>query len=235
MHSDCPELTATSDGGVDESALSLLLCEGMAPLDLPAPCHAGLRSRLLLRVGESVRRHAGLITIRPDDGPWCAVKAGIRAKILRQGPRGASALIEFAPAATLPVHRHHHLEEGIVLRGGLQLGGLDLLPGDYHVSPPGSRHGQDFLTRRWLGLPARDFSGEHHRHPGRSARWPAARRWTSDAYRLRPRRPLGARCRRYRAENSLARRRRDFAPCSAWRPGAACRRTPTAARRSASC
>jgi quercetin dioxygenase-like cupin family protein len=150
MHSDCPELTATSDGGVDESALSLLLCEGMAPLDLPAPCHAGLRSRLLLRVGESVRRHAGLITIRPDDGPWCAVKAGIRAKILRQGPRGASALIEFAPAATLPVHRHHHLEEGIVLRGGLQLGGLDLLPGDYHVSPPGSRHAR--ISSREGGL-----------------------------------------------------------------------------------
>jgi quercetin dioxygenase-like cupin family protein len=150
MPSDCQKVIATSDGGVDESALSLLLCESMLPLDSSAARHAGLRSRLLRRVRESARRHAGLITIRADDGTWLAVKAGIRAKLLREGPHGASALIEFAPAATLPAHRHHYLEEGIVLRGRLQLGDLDLLPGDYHVSPPGSRH--DRISSREGGL-----------------------------------------------------------------------------------
>jgi len=40
----------------------------------------------------------------------------------------------------LPIHRHNWLEEGIVLRGGLQMGELDLGVFDYHVSAPGSRH-----------------------------------------------------------------------------------------------
>jgi len=66
----------------------------------------------------------------------------VRAKTLHQGPTGSSVLIELAAGAALPVHRHRHLEEGIVLRGGLQLGDLELGPGDYHVSPAGSRHGR---------------------------------------------------------------------------------------------
>jgi len=59
-------------------------------------------------------------------------------------------LIELAAGAVLPVHRHQHLEEGIVLRGSLQLGDLNLVPGDYHVSPPGSRHGR--ISSRSGGL-----------------------------------------------------------------------------------
>jgi hypothetical protein len=38
------------------------------------------------------------------------------------------------------VHRHNWIEEGIVLKGGLQMGALDLGLFDYHLSPAGSRH-----------------------------------------------------------------------------------------------
>ena len=124
----------------DTRILTRLICEGLLPIDLPVRQRTDLRSRLLCRIGDSVRRHAGLLTVRAGDGNWRVLKAGIRVKTLWEGPQGASVLIELAPGAMLPVHRHHHLEEGIVLRGGLQLGELNLGAGDYHVSPPGSRH-----------------------------------------------------------------------------------------------
>lgn len=139
MNLKAPQWTASADES-SENELNLLLCDGLAPVDLQPAEHAGLRSRLLRRVGDSVRRHAPLQTVRQDDGTWRAIKAGIRAKTLWEGPQGASVLIELSPAATLPVHRHQHLEEGIVLHGSLQIGDLTLGPGDYHISPPGSRH-----------------------------------------------------------------------------------------------
>lgn len=89
-----------------------------------------------------MRRHAGLITVRSGDGAWRTLKAGVRVKRLGEGRQGSSVLIELSPGASLPTHRHQHLEEGIVLRGELRLGDLHLAPGDYHVSPPGSRHGR---------------------------------------------------------------------------------------------
>ena len=130
--------TPEDDG--DSRTLTPLICEGLLPIELPARQRTDLRDRLLRRVGDSVRRHSGLLTVRTGDGIWRTVKAGVRTKTLWKGPQGASLLIELAPGAMLPVHRHCHLEEGIVLRGSLQLGALNLGPGDYHVSPPGSRH-----------------------------------------------------------------------------------------------
>jgi len=139
-----------SDGGVDTGEVDRLICEGLAPVALSADRHAGLRARLLQRAGESASRLAGLLTVRSGEGTWTRVKAGVRAKILHRGRQGASVLIEFAPGASLPVHRHRQLEEGIILRGSLQLGELDLVAGDYHVSPAGSRHGR--IAARQGGL-----------------------------------------------------------------------------------
>lgn len=133
-----------------DNELNRLLCEGLAAREVPVAERTAVRGRVLTRVGDSIRRHAGVITVRAQDGAWHDVKNGIRAKTLWQGPEGASVLIEFAAGAMLPVHRHHHLEEGIVLAGGLQLGELDLGPGDYHVSLPGSRHGR--IASRQGGL-----------------------------------------------------------------------------------
>lgn len=134
----------------EQEALQRMICEGLAPIALPAADAAGLRSRLLQRVGSSARRHAGLITVRAGDGTWRALVKGVRSKLLHAGADGASVLIELAAGATLPVHRHQHLEEGIILRGSLQLDDLNLVPGDYHVSPPGSRHGR--ISSRSGGL-----------------------------------------------------------------------------------
>jgi quercetin dioxygenase-like cupin family protein len=136
--------------GLNETEINRLIFEGLAPLEVPPDQRGSLRQRLLARVAESRRRHAGLVTVRAADGTWRDIKAGVRAKTLREGPAGASVLIELAPGAALPVHRHSHLEEGIVLQGGLQLDDLELGPGDYHVSPAGSRHGR--ISSRQGGL-----------------------------------------------------------------------------------
>jgi quercetin dioxygenase-like cupin family protein len=94
----------------------------------------------MARVAQSIARQAGLLTVRLKDGAWQTLKSGIRFKPLWTGPEGSSVLIEFAPGASLLAHRHNWLEEGIVLRGGLQMGKLELGLFDYHVSPAGSRH-----------------------------------------------------------------------------------------------
>ncbi|MDX5363613.1 MAG: cupin domain-containing protein [Pseudazoarcus pumilus] len=108
--------------------------------DSPPSAAGGMRERLLARAAASRARHAGQRTVRTREGAWRTLKAGVRAKTLYDGPHGSSVLIELAPGASLPPHRHRHLEEGIVLRGSMQMGELDLGPGDYHVSAPGSRH-----------------------------------------------------------------------------------------------
>lgn len=124
----------------EQALLNGLLLEGVAPLEIPPGKNEALRRRLRTRISQSVRDHAGLLTVRARTGGWWKVKAGIRAKPLWRGTAGNSVLLEFAPGTALPVHRHRWTEEGIVLRGGLQMGDLELGPGDYHVSPAGSRH-----------------------------------------------------------------------------------------------
>lgn len=123
-----------------QAELNRLIAEGLSPI-APAPAQREkLRSDLMERAARSIREHAGLLTVRPNDGIWQPLKPGIRFKLLWTGPEGSSVLIEFAPGTALPSHRHNWLEEGMVLRGGLQMGDLELGPLDYHAAPAGSRH-----------------------------------------------------------------------------------------------
>jgi quercetin dioxygenase-like cupin family protein len=101
-----------------------------------------LEKRLENRVQTSIDKHSGLRTVRSREGVWSDLMAGIRYKPLWESPQGNSVLVEFAPGASLPLHRHNYLEEGIVLSGCLQLDDLELTQFDYHVSPAGSRHGR---------------------------------------------------------------------------------------------
>jgi quercetin dioxygenase-like cupin family protein len=150
MNSPPTHLGSTAAENDEQEALQGMICDGLAPIALPPGAAGGLRSRLLQRVGDSARRHTGLITVRTGDGTWRKLVKGVRSKLLHAGADGASVLIELAAGAVLPVHRHQHLEEGIVLRGSLQLGDLNLVPGDYHASPAGSRHGR--ISSRSGGL-----------------------------------------------------------------------------------
>ena len=123
----------------DETELNRLL-DGLAPIT-PEPGQAdSLRASIMHRVSQSIATHAGLLTVRSNHGVWKTLKAGIRYKLLRRSAQGSSVLIEFAPGASLPPHRHNWMEEGIVLCGDLSMGDLQLGSFDYHMSPKGSRH-----------------------------------------------------------------------------------------------
>lgn len=124
----------------DDEEMMMLIAPEISASAVPGELRQRLRQRLDTRLGDSLRRHAGLLTLRGRDGTWSELKSGVRTKLLWQAEGGSSVLIRLDPGATLPMHRHRFLEEGIVLSGGMQIGDLDLGPGDYHVSAPGSRH-----------------------------------------------------------------------------------------------
>lgn len=124
----------------DQVELNSLLLDGMAPIAPNSKQREILRNRILERITHSIADQASLLTVRLKDGVWQTLKSGIRFKPLWTGSEGSSVLIEFEPGAALPAHRHNWVEEGIVLRGDLEMGELQLGPFDYHMSPIGSRH-----------------------------------------------------------------------------------------------
>jgi len=121
--------------------LDSLLFEALPQMPPSASKSSAMRGRLLARAAASAAESALLKTIRARDGAWFSPLKGVRVKPLWAGPDGNSVLLELAAGASLPIHRHLHAEEGIVLQGRLQTDDLDLGVGDYHYSPAGSRHG----------------------------------------------------------------------------------------------
>ncbi|QSA97935.1 cupin domain-containing protein [Methylococcus sp. EFPC2] len=121
--------------------LDCLLWENLA--EIPPPQRGvAIRQRLMSKIARSAADNANFLTVRGNRGAWSRLRPGVRYKPLWNGSEGNSMLLELAPGAGLPIHRHRWIEEGIVLDGGLQMGDLDLGPGDYHLSPAGSRHGR---------------------------------------------------------------------------------------------
>jgi quercetin dioxygenase-like cupin family protein len=124
----------------EQVELNRLLLTGLASIDPNPGQQETLRAAIMQRVSNSIADRANLLTVRLKNGEWQTLKAGVRFKHLWTGPEGNSVLIEFAPGASLPPHRHNWVEEGIVLQGDLEMGDLKLGPLDYHISPIGSRH-----------------------------------------------------------------------------------------------
>lgn len=134
--------TDPSDSDLAPAEWAHLLGGHIAPVR-PAPDRQqGLSRRLQERVALSAAAHQHLLTVRAKHGVWQTLKPGIRFKLLWQSDQGNSVLIELAPGTALPEHRHQWLEEGLILRGGLQIDGLELGVADYHAAPAGSHHGR---------------------------------------------------------------------------------------------
>jgi quercetin dioxygenase-like cupin family protein len=124
------------------SELEAALAEALAPIEPGSARGGAMRGRLLERARASRAAGEGFVNVRRDEGEWRALVAGVRVKILREGARSRSVLVELEPGASLPTHRHHEHEECVVLRGEAELGGLKVRQGDYHLAPAGSRHGR---------------------------------------------------------------------------------------------
>jgi quercetin dioxygenase-like cupin family protein len=125
----------------EQSEIFDLLSEHLAVTPASNAMLESVGKRLGERIQNSIANHAGLRTVRSREGNWINLVSGIRYKPLWESTQGNSVLVEFAAGSALPLHRHHYLEEGIVLSGRIQLDDLELAQFDYHVSPMGSRHG----------------------------------------------------------------------------------------------
>lgn len=136
-----PDVLSDTHQDPEQAELIQLLASQIAPVVPQPPTVQALSARLVQRIARSAAQSQQFLTVRSRHGAWQILKPGIRFKLLWRGDYGNSVLVEFAPGASLPSHRHQWLEEGIVLSGGLQMGELDLAMHDYHVTPQGSHHG----------------------------------------------------------------------------------------------
>lgn len=124
----------------EQTELNALFFKALTAVPPTPEQESSLLAALMQKVNQSIIDHAGLQNVRSKDGVWQTLKKGIRFKLLWRGFEGNSVLIEFAPGASLPAHRHSWLEEGMVLKGGLQIGEVDLGPFDYQGTRVGSKH-----------------------------------------------------------------------------------------------
>ncbi len=100
-----------------------------------------LRRGLLERASASRAAERLFTSVRRDEGEWRALAKGVRVKMLYEGPRSRSLLVDLGPGAVLPRQPLPELEECVVLRGEAQLGDLRMGQGDYHLAPRGRRLG----------------------------------------------------------------------------------------------
>ncbi len=127
----------------EQAEVLAMLAEHLQAAALPKAMLDNVEKRLENRIQTSIANHAGLRTVRSRDGLWKNLTKGIRFKPLWQSALyGNSVLIEFAAGASLPLHRHNYLEEGVVLSGSLRADDVVLRQFDYHMSPEGSHHGR---------------------------------------------------------------------------------------------
>lgn len=137
-----PILPADADEANNAEAVERALAEALAPIAPDDARTRALRARLIQRAGASRIADERFINVRREDGEWRALVKGVRIKMLWEGARSRSVLVELEAGAALPTHRHHEHEECVVLRGEAQLGDLHVRCGDYHLAPAGSRHGR---------------------------------------------------------------------------------------------
>jgi ChrR Cupin-like domain len=121
---------------------------GQAPEPIDPRLHGKVRRRLLGRIADAetshltvpADRHAAAHEAAPETPPWRPFLEGIRIKVLQRSGGVMSYLLEFAPGAVLPPHRHPQDEECIVLEGALRIGTLTLQAGGFHMAKKDALH-----------------------------------------------------------------------------------------------
>jgi quercetin dioxygenase-like cupin family protein len=88
----------------------------------------------------------GSATLRADEGTWIPILPGVAIKVLSVDDAAGmrSFLLRMAAGAHLPAHAHAKAEECLMLSGDLELGGLRLASGDYHLVPADVPHPPGF-------------------------------------------------------------------------------------------
>lgn len=78
--------------------------------------------------------------VRDAEAGWPEFAPGIRRRVLWTAGGQASLLYQTDPGASVPVHRHGHDEECLMVEGELFLDDLLLQQGDYQLAPAGTGH-----------------------------------------------------------------------------------------------
>ncbi len=119
--------------------------DALAPLAALAPnvaAPAGLFEKIEARLDSRLRLETLSRTLRADTGDWIKVSPGMRVKLLHRNVEMGrqTVLLDIEPGAVYPAHAHEQDEEIFMISGDLAIGAEELGPGDFHVSPKGSRH-----------------------------------------------------------------------------------------------
>ncbi|MFN9029894.1 MAG: cupin domain-containing protein [Betaproteobacteria bacterium] len=72
---------------------------------------------------------------------WTAGPPGVERALFRHGPtEGRASVLRLAAGAHVPRHGHAGREEVVVLVGTVQIGGIQMVAGDYLLTEPGEEH-----------------------------------------------------------------------------------------------
>lgn len=132
----------TDELALDDSTIELL---GSAPppVELDGDFAQKLRSRVMSELDQSLCTSAGFVTVRADQGQWEQLTPLIEKKLLSRDAESGleNFLLRIQPGAEQDPHRHESDEVCLVLKGEVEIDGLQLTAGDYHFAPKGSVHG----------------------------------------------------------------------------------------------
>lgn len=94
----------------------------------------------LLFLRESASAAGEAFTVRDAQAGWPDYAPGIRRRVLWQHAGQAALLYAAEPGASVPMHRHGHDEECLMVQGELFLDDVLLQEGDYQLAPAGTGH-----------------------------------------------------------------------------------------------
>ena len=123
----------------DKQILALLANE-TPPMELSAELSARLQDRIMARIDEKPK--PSFRTVRAKEGRWLEIGEKLKKKILYCDPDTGieSYLLKMAPGVEIKAHKHLGDETCLVLEGGLNVDGLSLESGDFHIAKAGSVH-----------------------------------------------------------------------------------------------
>jgi quercetin dioxygenase-like cupin family protein len=104
----------------------------------PATPPAGLKQRLLDRIGQAQAAKAGMEIVRADGGGFVQTPMpGVQFRYLK----GKNTfLVKMAPKSHLPAHDHKYNEQCLMLEGSVSGDGETACAGDFVFMPAGSHH-----------------------------------------------------------------------------------------------
>ena len=83
-----------------------------------------------------------MLVKKAADREWAATDyPGIDRSLFRNNECGGrTSVVRLRQGARFPRHAHHGTEEVVILSGAVQIGGVELAPGDYMFTQPGEEH-----------------------------------------------------------------------------------------------